>query len=182
MKKSVSKYYILLLLALMFAAPGITAYVFYQHPNWLTASRINKGTLLNPPVSLNSLDKKTKWRIAFWSPGTCAEACLKQLDMLARIRLALGRKLYQVDQWLLLGEQVTSLPDAIKSGLQQQDFHMTQVSSDDETKLKTLSAEGAIFIINPDNYLILSYSSQVNPDDIFKDLKLLLNTTETKSG
>lgn len=36
------------------------------------------------------------------------------------------------------------------------------------------------FLADPNNYLILSYSPQVNPDDVYKDLKLLLNTTENK--
>ena len=181
MKKHVNKYYILLLLASMFAAPGIAAYVFYQHPAWLGSAKVNKGTLLNPPVALSSLDNQSKWRIVFWSPALCDEACLKQLDMLARIRLALGRKLYQVDQWLILGDETAPLSDEVKAILKERDFHVTQLPLNEKEKLTTLSPAPKIFIVNPDNYLVLSYQSQVNPDDIYKDLKLLLNTTERKS-
>lgn len=65
MRKQTSKYYILLLLIVVFVAPGVAAYLFYQHPSWLGSSRINKGTLLNPPVLLNTLEGKSKWRIIF---------------------------------------------------------------------------------------------------------------------
>lgn len=182
MKKNLSKYYILLLLATMFAAPGIAAYFFYQHPTWLSASKVNKGTLLSPSVALKSFDGQSKWRIVFWSPDICDKACLKQLDILARVRLALGRKLYLVDQWLLLGDEPAPTNNEIKTMLKEQDLHVAQLTSDQQVKLTAVASDAKIFIVNPDNYLVLSYQSPVNPDDIYKDLKLLLNTTETKSG
>lgn len=182
MKKQLSKYYILLLLAIMFAAPGISAYIFYHNPSWLGASKINKGTLLSPPVVLKTLDDQSKWRIVFWNPGVCEQACLKKLNMLSRIRQALGRRLYNVDQWLILGDKVSSISDNVKVILKEQDFHVAELSPDEMSKLVTTASEPQIFIANPDNYLILSYKAQANPDDIYKDLKLLLNTAELKSG
>lgn len=47
-EKQISKHYILLLLVLIFATPGIAALMFYKHPSWLGTAKINKGTLLNP--------------------------------------------------------------------------------------------------------------------------------------
>lgn len=182
MKKHISKYYILLLLALMFAAPGVTAYFFYNHPSWLGTSKVNKGILLNPPSVLSALDDKAKWRIVFWSPDVCDKACITQLDVLARVRLALGRKLYHVDQWLILGDKASSLSEATAALLKEQDFHVTQLSSAEMKKMTALSAQSNVYLANPDKYLILSYQSQVNPEDIYKDLKLLLNTSEKKSG
>jgi hypothetical protein len=182
MKKQISKYYILLLLAIMFSAPGISAYLFYQHPTWLGSSKVNKGILLSPPIALKSLDGLSKWRIVFWIPTVCKKTCLKQLDLLARVRLALGRKLYQVDQWLILGDDESQRMKQIKPLLKERDFHVARLTSDDLVKLNAISPEATIFIVNPDNYLILSYQSPLKPDDIYKDLKLLLNTTETKSG
>ena len=182
MKKQVTRYYILLLLATMFAAPGISAYLLYQHPNWVGSTKVNKGALLSPPITLNALGNQAKWQIIFWSPDACKQTCLKQLDMLARVRLALGRKLYLVDQQLILGDEHSALNEKIKSALKERDFHVTQLSGDDKIKLNTISSEPQIFIANPDNFLILSYQSQVNPEDVYKDLKLLLSTTEKKSG
>ncbi|KTD05905.1 hypothetical protein Lgra_2682 [Legionella gratiana] len=181
MKKQASKYYILLLLVLIFATPGIAAYLFYQHPSWLGTATINKGTLLNPPVALNSFEGAAKWRIIFWNPSVCDKACIKQLDIIARVRLALGRKLYQVDQWLLLGNKSPSLSQEQHSFLREIDFKVTKLPATEIQAQRALFAQAKIFIADPNNYLILSYSPQVNPDDVYKDLKLLLNTTENKS-
>lgn len=181
MKTHSSKIYILLLLAFMFAAPGITAYIFFQNPSWLGSSKINKGTLISQPQVLSALDGAKKWRIIYWTPNKCASACLKQLDVLARMRLALGRKLYSVDQWLILGSNAPTLSDKLTKLLKDQDFHRVQLT-EDEMKKASLPEHAMVYLANPDQYLILSYLAEVNPDDIYKDLKLLLNTAENKSG
>ncbi|QMT61315.1 hypothetical protein [Legionella sp. PC997] len=177
MKKQASKYYILVLLVVIFVTPGVAAYLFYQHPSWLGATRVNKGTLLNPPIMVNALEGKSKWRIVFWSSEACDQGCMKQLDILARIRLALGRKLYQVDQWLLLSDKAPPLSPKQQAYLKEIDFKVAKLSADQVSK-EALLSENKVFIADPGNYLILSYASQVNPNDVYKDLKLLLNTTE----
>lgn len=182
MKKQITKNYILLLLIIIFAAPGIAAYLFYQHPTWLSSTKVNRGVLLTPPIELDSLKAHSKWQIIFWSPDICEQSCLKQLDILARVRLALGRKLYLINQNLILGDNNSSISNKMKSVLKDQDFHLVQLTKDDKIKLGSLSPEAKIFIANPDNFLIMSYQSEVNPDDIYKDIKLLLNITEKKSG
>jgi hypothetical protein len=181
MKKQLNRYYTLLLLALIFAAPGITAYFFYQHPSWLGSSRTNKGSLLNPPIRMDSFPGTAKWRVVFLNTGVCEQECLHQLETLARVRLALGRKLYQVDEWLLLDGQSSSTVTNYEALLQDHDIHTTKLSTHDRPLLKSL-AHAKIFIVNPDNYLILSYQVGVNPDDVYKDLKLLLNSIANKSG
>lgn len=182
MKKRQTKYYTLLLLVLMFIAPGFAAYIFYQHPTWLGSSTVNKGTLLNPPLALTSITGPSKWRIVYWNPGECGQDCVKQLDILARVRLALGRKLYQVDQWLMLNTEHPALAPQINDILKEHDFHVANLSATEVKQLATLPSSPRVFIVSPEDYLILSYQSGVNPDDVYKDLKLLLNTTETKNG
>lgn len=179
MKTKTSKYCIVLLLILIFAAPGLTAYLFYTHPSWLGSTRTNKGILLVNPVQLTSLDKTDKWTLMLWAPTQCKKQCLKQLDVLARVRLALGRRLYQVNQMLLLGKKSAAPTKKKWDMLQSNDFKIKFLSATDAKRLAAQSKKPQIFIINPDNYLVLSYKSVANPDDVYKDLKLLLNTTET---
>lgn len=180
MKKKLSKYYVVVLLLMMFTAPGVTAYLFYTHPSWLGAARTNKGVLLTHPVELTSIEGKTKWRLLFWSPEVCEQECLKQLDTLARVRLALGRKLYQVEQKLLLADEQSNPLDAIKKELSAIDFQINTLSAMDKQQLEQLSNEPQIFIMNPDNFVVLSYKQGVKPNDVYKDLKTLLNATEIK--
>ncbi len=181
MKTQSNKYYVVLLLIIMFAAPGIAAYVFYQHPSWLGSTRVNKGTLLNPPVVLKAIEGPKKWRIVFWAPKACNSACKNQLEILAKVRLALGRKLYQVDQVLVLGDNAAALSAAEQSALNEIQFQVIQLPTAEVRAHEELFAEPKIFLADPNNYLILSYASSVKPDDVYKDLKLLLNTTE-KNG
>lgn len=182
MNKKRSKYSIVILLVIMFAAPGIAAYIFYHHPSWLGASRVNKGTLLTPAVKLNAFDGYNKWRITLWSPETCGQECYKQLELLARVRLALGRKLYQVDQWLILGDKAEPLSPEMAVFLKEHDVHVAKLSAAEMAALPVLPTTEHFYVANPDKYLILSYNFGVNPDDIYKDLKLLLNTAESRNG
>lgn len=179
MKKYDTKYYLLLLLALVFAAPGIAAYFFYQHPHILNAAKTNKGLLLEQPIALSSLGNQAKWRMVFWQAGPCEQQCVQRLDLLARVRLALGRKLYQVQQWLMLDDPA-SLSEELKKQLKERDFHVGSWSVDDRKKLDALPAAAFVFLVNPEQYLILTYPTSFNPDDLYKDLKHLLNT-ESKS-
>lgn len=187
MKTAKRNYLILALLGLVFAAPGISAYFFYTHPHWLGQATTNKGLFLDPPVLLSSLGQHTvvgptagpKWQLILWSPSACETSCLQQLDKLARIRLALGRKLYDVVPNLLLGHDAPSLPDALKKTLQEQDIQVVRMVAD--AKIPVLKDHIEIFIANPDNFLVLAYQPMAKPGDIFHDIKQLLNTTEKTS-
>jgi hypothetical protein len=179
--KQANKLYVLLLLILVFAAPGIAAYVFYQHPSWLGSKKVNKGTLLESPMVFNAFKGQSKWGIIFWTPKGCDTLCLNQLDVLARVRLALGRKLYQVDQWLILGDKASSLSAKARAVVKDLNFKVRQISASELNDQKALFSDSKVFLVDPKNYLILSYPPLVEPDDLYQDLKLLLTTTE-KNG
>lgn len=168
------KYYILVLLGLLFAAPGISAYIFYLHPSWLGTVTTNKGRLLNPPILLAHTKLNSKWLLALWSPGACEQNCVAELDKLARIRLALGRHLYKVQPQLLLDANAPPLAAPLAQALQEQDIHITRLSQEERKNMSVLKDNLAIFIVNPDAYLVLAYQPNVKPQDIFHDLKQLV--------
>ena len=172
-------YLILILLALVFVAPGLSAYFFYTHPNWLGSTTTNKGVLLDPPVLLAPLGKPgPKWRLVLWSPAPCDATCITQLDKLARIRLALGRRLYDVKVQLVLGHQAPQVSKDLLKTLQDRDIDELKLSDDEQASMPVLQSHLAIFISNPDHYLVLAYQPTVEPGDIFNDIKQLLNITE----
>ena len=178
MKKKISNYTILLLLAVLFAAPGVTAYFVYLHPEWLGASTVNKGHLMQPPSVLNAFDDSAKWRMVLISPNTCEKMCLAQLDTLARARLALGRQLYNVELWLVLDSNAASLSEEEKADLKEKDIRVAQISFATTEMQAILSGDFRLFIANPEQYLILGYQDQANPEDIYKDLKRLLSSAK----
>lgn len=165
---------ILLLLVFLFAAPGLSAYFLYFHPQWLSSTTTNKGELLNPPVLLTELGKDSKWRLVLWSPQPCEHSCLVQLDKLVRTRLALGRRLYDVDLCLMLSAQVDLLPKALTVTLHEQGVSVIRLSSEESNRLLALHKNPELFISNPENFLVLAYPESAPPDDLFHDIKLLL--------
>lgn len=179
MKKPMSKCSVLLLLTILFMAPGFAAYLLYQHSTWI-GTKTNKGRLLSPPIAFSFFKETAKWHIVFWQPSVCKKACMQQVDLLARVRLALGRKLYQVDQWLILGDTDAEPSTKLKQILAERDFNVGYWPSAKMDHLFKRNSPAAIFLVSPENYIILSYALNAKPDDMYKDLKLLLNT-ETKS-
>ncbi|MDX1837537.1 hypothetical protein DIZ81_06335 [Legionella taurinensis] len=181
MKKTKNQKLALILLALMFAAPAPIAYLFFKHPQWLGA-QTNKGELLKPAVSLNAINNKEKWHLLLWHPGRCDSGCSQQIERLARVRLALGRRLYEVEQWLVINDSDPALPAALLNALHEQDIHVLRLNQAQRQVIERLTGEDRVFIADPNNYLILSYGLTAKSEDIFHDLKQLLTTVEKKSS
>ncbi|ASQ45230.1 hypothetical protein clem_03360 [Legionella clemsonensis] len=172
------KSFILILLMVVFAAPGITAYLFFSHPQWLGTSTTNRGKLLTPPVQFVEMNEKDKWHLILWNPTVCNKNCREQLDKLARIRLALGRHLYKVEQWLITDDKAT-LPGSLLNLLKKEDIQVRQLSLDEQKKVKILQTKPQVFIANPASYLILTYALDAKPEAIFHDIKHLLSVEKT---
>ena len=175
-------YTILLILAVIFALPGLAAYEFYTHPEWMRQAAINKGELLNPPELLANVNAKPKWRLILWNPGSCESQCLEQIEKLARIRLALGRRLYQVDELLLINESAQGLPKVLLKTFLDKDIHVMSLSDEQRQAQAALTNKPGIFIATPDDYLVLAYGTDTKPGDIFHDIGQLLSVAEKKNG
>ncbi|PJD92890.1 MAG: hypothetical protein CK424_04800 [Legionella sp.] len=164
---------IICLLILVFAAPGIAAYFAYTHPNWWTTTT-NHGQLLQPPPVLHHESITKKWQLIYWGGDHCDVACRKRLDDLARVRLALGRRLYHVDMVLAVNAKTSDVSEVVQHQLQQVDGHILLL---DEVDAKVLGATPAIYIVNPAHFVILAYSATQPNDDIFQDLKKMVSDT-----
>lgn len=151
---------LLLILLFLFLAPGLLAIVFFRHTEWLSLQATNKGTWVKPPQLVVPLQAK-QWHLVLWSPSSCHANCLEKLDKLARIRLALGRRWYDVDTILLQ-------PDAQNQPLSDKTVRRVGVSA------INIPLKPTIFIANPQGYLILSYPITAPSDDIFHDIKQLI--------
>ena len=165
----------LIILAVIFCLPGLVAYWLFMHPEWLLAAKTNKGQLLNPPYALSTKSDNHKWHLYYWHPGKCDAVCTKQLDRLARIRLALGRKLYEVDlQWLRSNDSPEP-GTQLQLQLKEQDISTQKLNAKDSKYLFAQAQGSEIFIANPDTFLILAYDKLNKPMDVYDDLKHLLS-------
>ena len=162
-------YKIVSLLLVLFTAPGILAYIVYQHPNWISG-RTNRGQLLQPPVQLQAAYPGNKWQILYWNPQPCQQTCLQQIDDLAKMRLALGRRLYYVD--LIFAHSQKNLSIALQDLLQKIAGHDSQIQ---EADANILGPQSAIYLVNPQHYVILAYSIDQAKKDLFQDLQKLVH-------
>lgn len=172
----IRRYYIILFaLVVLFAAPGLSAYFFYYHPQWLSSVTTNKGQLINPPIRVPALTSKTaKWQFVLWRPEGCDVSCMKQLEQLSRVRVALGRRLYDVDLVVLMNANGSAVSDGHAKLLSEQNVSEVRLSARAADKMTRLYNKPMFFIANPEHYLVLAYQTTSQPDDLFHDIKLLL--------
>ncbi|MCH9689775.1 MAG: hypothetical protein K0U24_03285 [Gammaproteobacteria bacterium] len=181
MNKLTRRKKILSVLLLVFLAPGILAIIFYLNPSWLGGLPTNRGELIRPPVQLPYLSESTsedKWHLTVWCPKGCDATCLHALDDMARVRLALGRRLYHVDLWVLQGEQGTRCSKEIVSAFKKEDVRTRVLTADEQESVHLLQDNTRVFLADPKHYLVLGYSAINASKDVFQDLKRLLNTRE----
>ncbi|HBI21526.1 MAG TPA: hypothetical protein DDY37_02905 [Legionella sp.] len=167
-------YVILLLLVFLFSAPGLSAYYLYFHPHWLNGATTNRGQFIRPPQVINALGADSKWRLILWSPLVCDAPCMIQLDKLARIRVALGRRLYDVDAGLMQGANAGPISLAVATLLRSHGMFSVMLPAVESKHLSGLYRQPQLFIANPDRYLVLAYPVSAEPDDVFRDIKQLL--------
>ncbi len=167
-------YLVLLLLVLLFAAPGLTAYIVYFHPQWLTQSTTNRGQFVTPPVKLEALGHHSKWRIVLWNLEEFDKTSLEQLDKLARIRVALGRHLYNVELTILSAVNTNPIPSEFENVVEKTHASIVVLSSQESARLIRLYPKSALFLANPDNFLVLTYPLTAEADDVYHDIKHLL--------
>ena len=171
---------ILMALLLVFVAPGVLAIIFYANPSWLGGLPTNKGLLISSPVQAAFLDasSKDKWHLAVWCPKGCDAPCLHTLDDMARVRLALGRRLYQVDLWLLQGGQGAACNQEMIQAFKKEDVRAHVLSAEEQASVSLFNDDGKVFLADPKQYIVFEYAASGKASDVFQDLKRLLNTKE----
>lgn len=162
-------------LVVLFIIPGIVAYFAYKDPSAFGLKSTNHGEFIKPPVLMSELKNNKKWRLVYFSRNDCTEECMGYLDKMARIRLALGRRLYNVDSYLFMPQNSKDLTEEQEKIVQDVNISVLKFAADGREYQRAFNKEHAFFIISPENYLILSFAADTPSEDIFADLKKLVN-------
>lgn len=171
---------IMWVLALIFIAPGLCAYLLYEHPTWRSGGTTNKGELISPPPKLTLFDSP-KWHLILWTQEPCEQSCLSHLQALRQLRLALGRRYYNVDLWLISSSDEKKFSQDEIQTLKEQDIHWITLPASDRNSSRLSAYPTGHFIATPQQRLILRYDINTKLDDIYQDLKHLLTTTDGKN-
>lgn len=183
----------LILLALLFAAPFILAWLLFNYTQFGRGdASTSHGQLINPPRQLADLTLTDpgnaqaaahmygKWSLVYLIDGECGRRCEQNLYRLRQIRLAQGKHAHRVQRVLLdLGPGHVTL-----SSRQLRDY-AGQLLADPEDRAILLArfrlsqgdeplAAGRTYIVDPRGFLMMSYEADADPAGIIDDLHHLL--------
>jgi len=156
-----------ILLALLFLMPFFAALWSYKSGVMKQAGLVNKGQLLSTSVTVPELISTQKWQLLYVSSATCEKVCLSDLDTLARVRLALGRRLYGLELSLGVKPPVELTAPVI---------HQLATMDIKVKNLKQIPQElrgSQVWIVNKEGKVIMTYTDSLQPKAIYADLKKL---------
>jgi hypothetical protein len=175
---------LLTVVALFFTSFGIALFLIFS--GWKPTATRNAGELYAQPVELGTLGlvkaegtpypewqpRERLWRVVVMPPAGCGQPCLKLSDDLYRVWIAEGRRADRV-QILWFGEVPEQAPEY-------RAFLPMQASPALRAKLPASHVDGslAVYLIDPNGFLVMGYAPGFDPSGLRKDLARLLKVTE----
>jgi hypothetical protein len=186
----------IIFIIVMFISPLFLSWYVFNYTDFLEMRGMsNKGDLIIPPKTLDDLslidplDNKRndslygKWTMAYISE-TCDKKCMDNVYRMRQIHLAMDKHSLRVQKVLFLIDQS---PNELKESLinfkGQQVVDSKGLNLDDLlSNFKLNNSDNPIdanrlYIIDPLGNLMMSFSPDANPRDIYKDLKKLLRNS-----
>lgn len=172
----------LIALTVLFISPVIVAIVMNSKLiDYSPESFKNHGNFIKPPIKITENKSLTKyedfWTVVYAHTGaSCDDKCMKMMDTLYRIRLTKGHKMKQVkllvlhlnNNPLIIPEQFTSIEQLPYSPTEKINSILEKLSS------QSLGNGNGLYLLAPEGFLMMSYPSDFEPQDVIKDLGLLL--------
>lgn len=177
-----------LLLLAFFITPTLLGYLAY-FGGWIDGSNtVNKGTLLSPPIAIETLDLHLdngelfaqptlhgKWWLLYQAPTSCEQACLNSLMQTRQTRLALGKNTERVQRVLIIAADALSTSPELAEHIKTQ--HPDALVLNPSTAISSESnplEPGLIYIVDPLGNMILTYPGYENPQEAILKAKLIL--------
>ena len=173
-KNRLKKYRSLLFLIVLFSLPMVAAYYIFSQPMLLRKLSTTNHGQWAPEVSWQlHKDKARPWQLVLWNDGPCEQVCMHKLDQLARIRLAMGRKLYELDLILVIPEGMV-VSDAQRAQLKENNIYYQYLPLEEVSVWGKKFQKQPIVLFSPQHQAILMYSTALEPKKMFHDLQVLI--------
>jgi cytochrome oxidase Cu insertion factor (SCO1/SenC/PrrC family) len=188
----------LLLLAAVFAAPMVLAYVLF-YSGWRPTATGAHGELVTPAhpvadVELKRLDGESvpfsslrpRWTLVYFGASECAAACERALYHMRQVIAAQGREAHRVHSAMVLTD--TRALAALRGRLKE--YPDTTVFTGPREAVLRLAREfelpagsalagmHRIYLVDPLGNLMMSYTAGVDPSGVRKDLARLLRYSQ----
>jgi peroxiredoxin len=182
--------WMLWLVLLVCASPMIASYFTYYVIK--PETRNNYGTLIDqrahpmPAMATTTLDGrpmaleqfKGKWVMLMTGPGTCSEACRKQLFAMRQLRLMQGKEMERIERvWLITDrEPLDTIVIREFDGT-----HMLRADAAAVTQWLPAdpgtSTNDHIYLIDPLGHLMMRFPQDPEPRKVYKDIYKLLKAS-----
>jgi hypothetical protein len=183
----------IILVVVMFVSPLVLSWYVFNYTDYIEMRGMsNKGNLVEPVRPLGDLalidpfnDKRKdslfgEWNLVYVA-GVCDETCMDNIYLMRQIHSSMDKHSLRVQKVLLLTNQsVSELKEKLVEFKGQQLINVDLIDVNELlNKFRLNDADdplkmNRIFIVDPLGNLMMSYEPNVNPRDIYKDLKKLL--------
>ena len=176
------------LLVIIFGLPFCSAWYLYFHAERNMFGTTNHGELITKPFPLERLNiqqysgalvhnKQHVWRIFFEAPS-CDKICLKVLDKLLRVRVALGKDKLRTQAWLATEQKINQderhkIEDP--HGLDTKTFI---IDSNHHPRKQIVECKQELLLIDPNGNVMMRYPIATSAKSIHSDLKKLLKLSQ----
>ncbi len=182
-----------LIASIIFLTPILvlmTSSAFY-YGGYSTEGSVNKGTLLEEPIQLNSLDLKVdtgplanefpgKWTIVQFVKGDCLENCWKTLYSSRQINIRLAKDSSRIVRYLIsVGSNELSSSSASKIENEYPLLNLGTIKLDNTpSKVIERLKDSPYLLIDPLGNGILIYDSSLPSGELLQDIKKLLQNSK----
>lgn len=180
----------LLLLAALFLAPVVAAFVLYFYlPQYAPHGRVNYGTLVSPARPLPPLALADaagapapaallgKWTLVYLGGERCADSCEARLALARQVRLALNQNRGRVQRVYLAPSAAAAEQARAQLAAGHPDLVVLA-----ETELRAAaffapSDPDALYLVDPLGNWVMAYTGAVEHKGLHRDLKKLLRVS-----
>jgi len=180
----------LVLLATLFFAPFIAAWVIYTYfPSFRPDGTTNYGTLVSParPLPeflLHNADGTPaselfheKWSLVYLGTDFCDDACEARLILIRQVRLALGKDLSRLVRVYIAPDQAALSQAEVRLGPAHPGLKL--VRDDGEaghraSEFFTGADAHGVYLVDPNGNWLMLYTGNLEPKPLLGDLKKLL--------
>lgn len=187
---------VFIVLVLLFSAPLLSSWIIFNYTDLIDSGGMQHGDMYDPLVKLPDVELRNpladedvgatlygKWTLLYMNSGACGEDCDFKLYSLRQIRLALSRYARNLQRvWMTDLQDESLLRQALNdyAGTLVLNSRATEELAPGDFAMPPLDdplSEDAIYVIDPEGYLVLRYREGVEPGGIISDVKRLLKTS-----
>ncbi|MGH8161667.1 MAG: SCO family protein [Gammaproteobacteria bacterium] len=180
------------LIGLAAIVPIALSVLLYLHPHWFALGHSNHGTLVHPPVKIETAALARPfaasplpsdffhghWTMVYVGSPSCDAICREALYVTRQIRLGMGRDIQRVQRLYIVRGDHVNQPKALRRKHPDLTVALAPGPAGRHFAAQFTDAAGgdSIYLVDPNGLLMMTYPVKAKPLGLLKDLRHLLKT------